>query len=949
MFGESTLSRSKSNRVSATRFVAPATWSLPPRPVLLWVTDAIIVALAVVLPFIMGGREAWGHRTLITLSTALGFFWCLHRVRTGGRLLLLSVEPLIAAGLLLVWLQTIPLTPAVLGKLSAEYDRLLPFWGETQVLPEGQAVPPVWSTASFYPAETEHALLMLLSYGIIGVVLAQRLSTEEDCHHLLKLIGISGVLMAAFAVIQLITSNDRFFWFYRQPYTGTNEILKGAFTNRNHFAQFLALSIGPMIWWTLVGRGQPQAAAPPHRRGLGPAHGNHSRFDNIIDLKMLILTCAAGGILLSIMLSLSRGGMVAGALACVVCLAGLWKSGRVKASLAIVMVGLGVIAIGGMVVFGNEKVEDRVGQLASGDADNIDRLNARRTIWKADIKAITAFPVIGTGVGSHRHVYPIYMEELADFADISFSHAESSYIHLALETGLAGLGLLALGLLFLLGRILWHLVRRQEPERVAALAAVLAGLMAGVIHAAADFIWYVPAIVVTTIMLAVIGLRLCSGFRPEQGLFMPRIGWLAGGVICLLILCRTQPDLSRRVAGERFWFQYLIASFDERKERDESAANDFSNKTIEPTEVPTTLQKSSDVAQYKDQAYTGKADERAEVLTSRINLLMATLKANPNQTDAALNLSARSLELFDVLQKKGDNPLPLLQIRDAVLSSDFSSTEEMDSFLQRAFGAPIRLLRLSDQMCRRSLKSCPLQAKAYEMLISTNFLRDPQDRVHQQLMAQALHLGKNNPGTRFGIGMSLLLDGRQQEAMKQWAAVFHSNRQMRQAICSILARKVSVEVVFTQFNPGVDELLEVLSTYNVHHRKQDLEKLLFVIAEKTRQPEPSAPDSVAQGRERHLGLLMAAYRTAYDLGINDKCEELLRIAIDCDPTAEPPRRALGLLMFEQQQYAEAESHFAWCYEQLPGDTRLEELRRECRRLASNQTTRAKSASFRREP
>jgi tetratricopeptide (TPR) repeat protein len=924
---------------------------------LLWLTDAIIVALVVVFPFIMGGREAWGHRTLITLSLALGFVWCLHRVRTGGRLLLLSIEPLLIAGLLLVWLQTIPLTSTVLGQLSKEYERLLPFWAETQIPADGQAGPSQWSTASFYPSETQHALLMLLSYSVIAVVMAQRLSTEEDCHNLLKLIGISGVSMAAFAVLQLVTSNDRFFWFYQQPYTGTKEILKGAFTNRNHFAQFLTLSIGPLIWWTLVGRLTPEAQRPLHRRGLGPAHGNHSRFGNLIDVKLLMLMCAVGGVLLSVMLSLSRGGMLAAGLACIVCLAGLWKSGRVKGSVAMVMVGLSVIVIAGLVVFGHDKVEDRVDQLASVDADKIDRLNARRTIWKADIKAIRAFPVMGTGVGSHRHVYPIYMEELADFADISFSHAESSYIHLALETGLAGLGLLSLGLLFLLGRILWHFFRRQEPERVAALAAVLAGLAGGVTHAAADFIWYVPAIVVLTIMLGVAGLRLCSGFRPEQGLYMPRIGWLVAGLVCLLILCQSQPDLGRRVAGERLWFQYLISSFAERREGDEASLNDVKEPRREAVTPVTKSRESNSIASYEDEeeseqeavsSAAGRASNRGDSLRARVNLLIASLKANPNQADVALHLASKSLELFELLQKEGDNPLPLLQIRDAVLASRFSSTTAMDAFLKRAFGAPVRLLWLSDQMSRRSLGMCPLQAEAYEMLISTGFLRDPADRRHQHMMAQALHLGRNNPGTRFAVGMALLLDGRQQEALKQWAIVFHANRRMRRSICSILARKVTVDVVLTQFAPSVDEMQEVLTSYQAHQRKPDLERILYVIAQKTQQPEPASTDSATPGRERHLPLLMTANRVAWELGLKDKCEELLQIAIDCDPNAESPRRAMGLLLFEQEKYDEAESHFAWCSEQLPGDTKLDELRQECRRLARSQPTRARSASFRRD-
>jgi len=922
-------------------------------------TDAILAALVLVLPFIMGGREAWGHRTLITLSLALGCVWCLHRVCTGGRLMLTSVEPLIIAGLLLVWFQTIPLTPAVLGKLSGEYERLLPSWADTQVSAKGDTAPQSWSTASLLPSETEHALLMLLSYGIIAIVVAQRLSSEDDCHKLLKLVGLSGILMAAFAVIQLATSNDRFFWFYRQPYTGTREILKGAFTNRNHFAQFLALSVGPLIWWMLVGRTQTAEPVVMQRKGLGPAHGNQSRFGNIIDPTMLILLCAIGGVLVAIMLSLSRGGMVAASLACSICLAGLWKSGKVQASLALIMVALGVIAIGGLMVFGQEKVEERVNQLASMDADKIDQMNARRTIWKADVGVIKAFPLVGTGVGSHRHVYPIYMEELADFQGVSFSHAESSYVHLALETGLAGLGLLGLGLLFVLGRIVWNLLKSHDAGRVAALAAVLAGIVGGIVHAAGDFIWYVPAIVVSTIMLGVIGLRLCSGFTPEQGIFMPRICWMAAGLGCLLVLCRVQPDLGGRVAGERLWFQYLNAQFDESRamtervtsKREEEETDSSPDEDSVAQETPSG-RPTNNLATYGETVTATNDNAVAKSMNRRISLLMASLKANPNQPLAAMHLAGRSLDLFRTLQKKSDNPLDIVNIRDTVLVSKFRTTAEMQTWLKRAFGARVKLIVLADQMARRSLMLCPVQEEAYEMLISTGFIRDPQDRQREAMLVQAMRLGQYSPTVRFTAGFALLADGKPGEAIEQWAVVFHSNAQMRRSFCQRIGGTTSVDFILTHFQPSAEELDEVLAEYSKFGRRPEVEKILFLIAEKTRPEEPArvaAPDAAATpaGRERHIKLLTEAARTAYDFQLFERSEDLLRIAITCDGTSYWPRHALGLLLFEQKNYPEAETLFAWCYEQEPGDTKLEEKRRECRRLAQNQSTQALPASFQR--
>ncbi len=979
-------SSSKSPPTVSTHFGLESKWSLSGRPVLAWIADAILVALIVVFPFIMGGREAWGHQALITLATALGFVWCLHQARSGGRLIFLRLEPLLLAGLLLVWLQTVPLDQGTLNSLSPEYERLLPGWSATQSnfasdaakasasavngkpsLPSNSSAPdqPVaaWSFASLYPTETRHALLMLISYGIIAVVVAQRLKSEDDCHNLLKLVAISGVLMAAFAVIQLVTSNDRFFWFYQQPHTGTREVLKGAFTNRNHFAQFLSLAIGPLIWWMLIDRASKSGSDLSRSSLRGAEYGSHSRFDKIINPKFVLLICATGGVVLSIMLSLSRGGMISAGLACIVCLAGLWKSGRVKGSVAYIILTLGVFAIIGLTVFGQDGVEERIGQLASGNADEIDRLNARRSIWKADIAAIRAFPLVGTGVGSHRFVYPIYMEDLAKFVGVSFSHAESSYINLALETGLIGLGLLILGLIAVLGRIFLQLIRTDDSGRVAALAAILASLVGGVAHAAVDFIWYAPAIVVSTIMLSVAGLRMCSGFSAGQGIRVPRICWFVAGVVCLFLLCRVQPELQRRIVGERLWFQYLIAEFNaagsdaagfgehrqtafiaEQAERsiDTLFETDAAESGIEPGDAGIPGESAIPNESVSSHA---QLEARAESLRSRIRLLMASLNANPDQAEANLHLGLRCLDLFELLQTQSDNRMPLSQIRETVLQSHFKSNSEMYAFLKRAFGTQIRLALLSDQFCRRSLKLCPLSDRSWQTLVSTNFLRDPSDQRHGSMMAQTLLTGGHSPRIRQSVGLTLLRDGRTQEALRHLAVAFHSSPEMRFAVCKTLVRAQPVDVVLNQFQPSADELAEVLAVCREFGRTSDVRKVTWLIAEKIRQPESGSAIAAIEGKDRHVALLMEAYRAAYELQIRDQCEQLLELAIDCDPTAEPPRRALGLLMLEQQNYGAAELHFAWCHQQMPGDEKLEELRRDCRRMATKQSRRIIQASF----
>ena len=53
----------------------------------------------------------------------------------------------------------------------------------------------------------------------------------------------------------------------------------------------------------------------------------------------------------------------------------------------------------------------------------------------------------------------------------------------------------------------------------------------------------------------------------------------------------------------------------------------------------------------------------------------------------------------------------------------------------------------------------------------------------------------------------------------------------------------------------------------------------------------------------------------------------------CDDTAYWPRRSYGLLLYETERYAEASKVLLWCYDQRPGDERLDRLIRDARRRA----------------
>ncbi len=978
------------------------------RPRLLVAVDLVIAVLLVLFPFVMGGREAWGHWLLISLACLLAGLWCLHRFFTGGRLRWLGLEPLLCAGLLLVWLQAQPLASGMLERVSAEYQRLIPLWGAVQATEPQVAESPEsgagasgrrWSTISFVPVETRHALLILAAYGLITAVFVQRLSTEADCRWILKLVSLSGVLMAVFAVLQLLLSNDRFFWFYRHPWTGTREVLKGAFTNRNHFAQFLALSVGPLIWWALVGRERPATSPVMNRRGLGPTQGNHSQIDTLIDAPQLLLLAAASGVLISVLLSLSRGGLVAAGTACCVVFAGLWRSGRLGASIALSMILMGFLAGAGMAVFGGQKVENRVAQLASLDASQLDESNARRSIWRADLSAMAKFPMLGTGVGSHRFVYPAYMEDLADYPTCTFSHAESSWVHLALETGWTGVILLALGLGITALRILIAFFHRSDRGRIAALAAAAAALAGGLVHSFADFIWYVPAIVVTTLALLVAAFRLCAADGTESGFPLPRVAWLGIAAGLLVMLMGVQPELQRRIVGERWWYCYLVTASDARANAAERSAEADSEEPVPlgegdeqaeamaklTAEISQSLSAESsaptDMAAYErsENAQTLQNRQRIQELRAQLALLLKSWKAWPSHPEVAVHIARRSLQLFELQQSESDNPLPLIQIRDAVLGSGFAGRQEMLEFLNRAFGASIRLPMLADTMSRNSLLLCPLQTEAWKYLIATGFLRDPQDALHLRTIAQTLRLGRFDPEVRFAIGQSLFLSGRSDDALVQWNAAFHSNRRIRRRMCAALVPRFPVQTLLQNFSPSLAELEDVFEACREQRNTNDLRRVVEVVAEQSRQiPEAQLQALVAMeanateagtrtseteqmdedGEKQASGaqtgdvytermlshFLMQVAATAGEQRMTGIQESLLRRAATLAPESEFPRRALGMLLMDREDYQTADRLFAACAELNPGDTKLDQLRRECRRLQQVKNRRLRTVS-----
>ena len=226
----------------------------------------------------------------------------------------------------------------------------------------------------------------------------------------------------------------------------------GPFPNRNHTASLLAMS-------ALAGLGCTVWAGARRRHRLA-----------------VLATAAVLVILVALLLSKSRGGLVALAAGLAVfCGMMLWRH-RSKRTLAVVAGGLAVMAVT-VVIFGSQVIE----RFASEEGKLVTN-QLRKDIWANAVTMWRDAPLLGHGVDSFAGLFPFYQRLTLD--DNVVLHPESSWLQWLCELGLVPVAVLTA----LIGRLvvsrLGALFKRRGTFYLS--AGALAGLAAVTVHSAID-------------------------------------------------------------------------------------------------------------------------------------------------------------------------------------------------------------------------------------------------------------------------------------------------------------------------------------------------------------------------------------------------------------------------------------------------------------------------------
>ncbi|MGA2035347.1 MAG: O-antigen ligase family protein [Thermoguttaceae bacterium] len=620
-----------------------------------------MAATILFVPLAMGGRTALGQLLLVVLAVGVAACWCLRQGLSSDPIWVRSPALWLVLGVLgLVDLQITPLPSSWLEWLSPHVYQLLPLWAPRS---DGAATIGLWNTLSLAPAATRDAFVVVMAFGLLFLVVVQRVRRPGDVERFLKWIALATLIMAAFALVQFFFSNGKFFWCFEHPYSTTNDAVKGSFSNRNHFAHFMALGTAPLMWWIYARWRRAPAAASAVSFGKTQARP---------DARIGLLAVGLAVIVFAAVLSLSRGGTAAMLLAALTCLLIVHRGKRLHRKMLLALVGAAALASACLLIYGYQSVTARLEDFSS--VEQLDHGRQRRKIWQADLAAMTDFPAAGAGLGSHVDLYPRYLPEDEGMQFQEYTHAENGYVQIGLEAGVPGVLLLAVTI----GLCVWWCVpafRAPRADRIAlCFAGVAPGLVASAVHSAADFVWYVPGCMVTPVVLAACACRLRQMADPHRDeaakrSCLPRTGWIAAGVFLLGIGVLLTQNRLMALRAEPSWHRYLQIA-----------------RSSAPLEQLTDWQ----------------------TLQSMEEELAAVVRDQPDHAQAHAQLAAVHLKMFDCAPQSGAMAMDVRQVRDAVLASRFKSVAAMDQWLSQAFGARRPHLDAAAWHARRALASCPL-------------------------------------------------------------------------------------------------------------------------------------------------------------------------------------------------------------------------------------------------
>jgi O-antigen ligase len=510
------------------------------------------------MPLSFGAVQAWSEYVVITAVSLIALLFCCkliiypqERIIRTWAYIPLAIFIIIAAA------QLIPLPGSIVGIISPNTLEL-----RSQLIGDipGSESYLKWMPLSLYPAATKHDLRLVLAAATVFVVVLNVFRRPEQMKRLLLSIAIIGGAVALITLAQNIFGNGKIYWFIQTP---NSQGYSGPFVNHSNYGQFINLSIAAAIAVLLVrlremfkysGTSVPLAfdyIGSPAARGIWLLIG-------------IIGICVA-----TLFLSLTRGGIISMLAAAAFTAIMISRTGTLKKQ-AWLFVFIFLIAFGCVLYAGFDAVCERlvtVRNLGQGETGRIQ-------IIKDIAVCSKEFPLFGTGLGTHRYVYPMFDRSL--FVLPAY-HADNEYAQAIEETGFVGLAAL-LVFAFVIGKGYWRAIRNKNNIIFSAAFGIGFGILAILIHSMTDFGQHLPANGLLTAALCALLLVLAGQKQKNYGLADFKIKnskWprLLTGLIVLSICIWAVSNANRSRIAENQWQK--VRALSEQIERNQDVGIEY--------------------------------------------------------------------------------------------------------------------------------------------------------------------------------------------------------------------------------------------------------------------------------------------------------------------------------------------------------------------------------------
>lgn len=332
----------------------------------------------------------------------------------------------------------------------------------------------------------------LAGVPIVAMFAVPFILQEKALKNLLLLILFVGAIQVLLSAFQLAMGKESFFYFDLKLTTGA----VGSFANRNHLANLLVMCL-PVCIFILYDQSKSKRS-----RGSNTSKESRQR------IKQVLIVFIGFSLLLILLSTLSRGGLISGfiALSLSICVYLLSLGGKVSRKQRIIYLCAAVAFVGfALLANGLDGIKSKLGERFITDAD------VRNSISSATFTAATNFWPWGSGLASYEAVFPRFQPALNLGGRNYIDYAHNDYAQILMELGLAGVVLLIAAAALFIDQAL-NLIRiyRDEgrlPQKVLMQCFCGISLLAFLLHCWVEFNMHIPALALTAAFLGGVFLR----------------------------------------------------------------------------------------------------------------------------------------------------------------------------------------------------------------------------------------------------------------------------------------------------------------------------------------------------------------------------------------------------------------------------------------------------------